>query len=273
LTVAAGAVNDTLGNGSTTTATAGTVVFQTVPGAPTAPDAGDATATVSWATPSVSGGAAVIGYRIEKSTNSGATWTTAIASTGSSATTAVITGLVNGTGVRFRIAAINTVGTSTASAATATVTPVAVTPPTVTPVEPGRVYESRSGDPAFVTVDGQSQGDGRTPAGGIAEIKVTGRANVKPDAEAVFLNVVAVSQSGPGFLTVFPCGTDPQTLRTSTTSAATSPPTTCSPKSVTAAKSVCSHSPKQTSSSTSTATHQPAKPQSSATQLSTPTLR
>ena len=211
LTVAAGAVSDIAGNASTTTVTASTVVFQTVPGAPTAPNAvaGDATATVSWATPAVTGGRPIIGYRIEQSTNGGVTWTTAIASTGNSATTAAISGLVNGTGVRFRIAAINTVGTSTASAATATVTPVAATPPNVTPVEPGRIHESRTGNPEYVTVDGQSQGNGRTPARGITEIKVTGRANVKPDAEAVFLNVVAVSPSGPGFLTVFPCGTEP----------------------------------------------------------------
>jgi hypothetical protein len=77
----------------------------------------------------------------------------------------------------------------------------------VTPVDPGRIYESRSSNPAYVTVDGQSRGGGRTLAGGITEIKVTGRANVATDAEAVFLNVAAVSPSGPGFLTVFPCGT------------------------------------------------------------------
>ena len=76
-------------------------------------------------------------------------------------------------------------------------------------VEPGRIYESRSGNPTYVTVDGQSEGDGRTPASGVAEIKVTDRANVPTDAEAVFLNVVAVNPSGPGYLTVFPCGTTP----------------------------------------------------------------
>ena len=77
----------------------------------------------------------------------------------------------------------------------------------MTPVDPGRIYESRSSNPAYVTVDGQSQGGGRTLAGGITEIKVTGRANVATNAEAVFINVAAVSPSGPGFLTVFPCGT------------------------------------------------------------------
>jgi hypothetical protein len=38
------------------------------------------------------------------------------------------------------------------------------------------------------------------------EIEVAGRAGVPADAAAVFLNVVAVSPSAAGFLTVFPCG-------------------------------------------------------------------
>ncbi|MGK0276484.1 MAG: hypothetical protein ACI9N0_002877, partial [Ilumatobacter sp.] len=76
-------------------------------------------------------------------------------------------------------------------------------------VSPGRVLESRSGNPEYITVDGLFQGTGRTAAGQIAEIKVTDRAGVPADAEAVFLNVVAVSPSGPGYLTVFPCGITP----------------------------------------------------------------
>ena len=96
---------------------------------------------------------------------------------------------------------------TTPASTPASTPPTTVTPPNVTPVDPGRIYESRSSNPAYVTVDGQSQGGGRTLAGGITEIKVTGRANVATDAEAVFLNVAAVSPSGPGFLTVFPCGT------------------------------------------------------------------
>ena len=86
------------------------------------------------------------------------------------------------------------------------VVPVA---PTGQSVSPGRVLESRSGDPAFKTVDGEFQGTGRTGAGRVAEVKVTGRAGVPVDAEAVFLNVVAVNPSAGGYLTVFPCGITP----------------------------------------------------------------
>jgi hypothetical protein len=72
-------------------------------------------------------------------------------------------------------------------------------------VPPGRVLESRSGL-AYQTVDDLFEGVGRVGAGQVAELKVTGRAGVPDDAEAVFLNVVAVNPSGPGYLTVFPCG-------------------------------------------------------------------
>ena len=74
------------------------------------------------------------------------------------------------------------------------------------PVLPGRVFESRSGSADLVTVDGLYQGAGRTGAGQVVEVQVTGRAGVPVDAAAVFLNVVAVDPSGSGYLTVFPCG-------------------------------------------------------------------
>jgi hypothetical protein len=88
--------------------------------------------------------------------------------------------------------------------------PISVIPvvPSV-PVLPGRVFESRSGSADFVTVDGLFQGAGRTGAGEVVEVQVTGRAGVPVNAEAVFLNVVAVDPSGSGYLTVFPCGATP----------------------------------------------------------------
>ena len=76
-------------------------------------------------------------------------------------------------------------------------------------VLPGRVLETRSGSPAFKTVDGEFQGTGRTAAGQVAEVQVAGRAGVPVDAEAVFLNVVAVNPSAEGYLTVYPCGVAP----------------------------------------------------------------
>ena len=114
--------------------------------------------------------------------------------------------MTNGTSYRFRVTAANAVGLSEVSVASGAVVPLA---PTVKSVLPGRVLESRSGNPGFVTVDGLFEGVGRAGAGRVAEVKVTGRGGVPEDAEAVFLNVVAVGPSGSGYLTVFPCGMPP----------------------------------------------------------------
>ncbi len=139
LDVNAGAVTDAPGNASTTTIVANTVTFQTVPDAPTnaSAGAGNQSATVSWTAPANTGGTLITGYRIEQSTN-GTDWTPATTSTDtttSTATTTTATGLTNNTAVQFRIAAINTIGTSTPSTPTTAVTPttaptVAVNPPT-----------------------------------------------------------------------------------------------------------------------------------------------
>jgi hypothetical protein len=75
-------------------------------------------------------------------------------------------------------------------------------------LSPARLLETRAG---LSTVDGQFQGIGRGPAGGVLELTVAGRAGVPVDASAVMLNVTAVFPSGPGYLTVFPCGS-PQPL-------------------------------------------------------------
>ena len=69
-------------------------------------------------------------------------------------------------------------------------------------VLPARVLETRVG---HTTADGQQQGTGRVAAGGVVEL-VAGRAGVPADADAVMLNVTAVTPDAPGFLTVFPCG-------------------------------------------------------------------
>ena len=73
-------------------------------------------------------------------------------------------------------------------------------------VVPARVLETRSGA-AYQTIDGKSQGIGRRTAGTVTELTVTGRGGVPADADAVFLNVTAVSPAAAGYLTVYPCGT------------------------------------------------------------------
>ncbi|MGK0311941.1 MAG: hypothetical protein ACI8RC_001562, partial [Ilumatobacter sp.] len=82
-----------------------------------------------------------------------------------------------------------------------------VAPPRSVSLSPSRLYESRNG-PNDKTIDGKQQGLGRTPAGQTTIINVAGRAGIPTNATAVFLNVVAATPSGPGFVTVYPCGTN-----------------------------------------------------------------
>jgi hypothetical protein len=49
------------------------------------------------------------------------------------------------------------------------------------------------------------------PAGGTVEVPVAGRGGVPADAKAVVANVTVVGATVPGFATVFPCGTVPDT--------------------------------------------------------------
>ena len=70
-------------------------------------------------------------------------------------------------------------------------------------VEPERLLETRPGEK---TSDGEYQAVGRATAGSLVEVKVTGRAGIPSNADAVMLNVTAILPAAPGFLTVFPCG-------------------------------------------------------------------
>ena len=95
--------------------------------APAAPSgvtatAGPQSATLVWSAPGDDGGRPIIGYRIESSTD-GVSWATVVADTTSTATTHTVVGLTIGVGVRFRVAAINTVGVSPPTLPTAAVTP------------------------------------------------------------------------------------------------------------------------------------------------------
>ncbi|MSY91104.1 MAG: hypothetical protein F2654_03145, partial [Actinobacteria bacterium] len=100
------------------------------PGAAAVPTAtaGDQQVRLDWAAPASNGGSAVIGYRVEASTNGSAaspTWSTVVANTWSASTTFLVTGLTtatqltNGTAYWFRVTAITSAGAGTASAAVA----------------------------------------------------------------------------------------------------------------------------------------------------------
>jgi len=82
----------------------------TVPDVPTGlvAVAGDGAVGLSWSAPGDDGGAAVTGYVVEVSADGGATWS---ASSSPSSTAATVDGLVNGGAYRFRVSAVNGVGT------------------------------------------------------------------------------------------------------------------------------------------------------------------
>jgi hypothetical protein len=95
-----------------------------VPPAPTSLTAsgGNAQATLSWTAPTVLAQTPITDYVVQYSSNSGSTWTTFSDGT-STATSATVTGLTNGTAYVFRVAAVNGVGTGAYTSATSSVTP------------------------------------------------------------------------------------------------------------------------------------------------------
>lgn len=96
----------------------------TVPGAPLSPTstAGNTQVVVSWAAPASNGGTPITDYIIEYRTGS-ASWSTFADGT-STARTATVTGLTNGTSYEFRVTAVNANGPGSASSTT-TATPSA----------------------------------------------------------------------------------------------------------------------------------------------------
>lgn len=96
----------------------------TAPGAPTslATTGGNAQVALTWTASASNGGNSITDYAVQFSSDSGANWTTFADGT-STATSATVTGLTNGTAYVFRVAAVNAVGTGSYTAASAAVTP------------------------------------------------------------------------------------------------------------------------------------------------------
>jgi hypothetical protein len=86
--------------------------------------AGNTQASLSWTAPTVLSVTPITDYVVQYSSNSGSTWTTFSDGT-STATSATVTGLTNGTAYVFRVAAVNGVGTGAYTAASSSVTPSA----------------------------------------------------------------------------------------------------------------------------------------------------
>ena len=94
----------------------------TAPGVPrnVVGDSGDNMVVLSWDAPLLTGGASITSYTIQYSSNSGSSWTTFGTS---SLRSANITGLSNGTGYIFKVAATNSVGLGGYSSNSSSVTP------------------------------------------------------------------------------------------------------------------------------------------------------
>jgi subtilisin-like proprotein convertase family protein len=108
---------------TTTTTEPPTTTTATAPGAPTIirnATAGDGVATVSWTAPASDGGSAITGYVVNPYIGYFPLAPQVFSST---ATTQVVTGLTNGTEYRFRVQAVNAVGTSGYSTVTNPVIP------------------------------------------------------------------------------------------------------------------------------------------------------
>lgn len=81
---------------------------------------------LSWTAPNDDGGSAITGYKIERSTNNGNTWSTIVSNTGSTGTTYSDAELASNTGYTYRVSAINSMGTSSPSSTASATTLVQV---------------------------------------------------------------------------------------------------------------------------------------------------
>ena len=117
------------GTSSYSSASASVVVG--APGEPTSVvgTSGNAQVSLVWSAPTSSGGSPITDYLVQFSSNSGSTWSTFADGT-STSTTATVTGLTNGTSYVFKVASVNSAGTSAYSSVSNSVlvgTPVAPT--------------------------------------------------------------------------------------------------------------------------------------------------
>ncbi len=76
---------------------------------------------------------------------------------------------------------------------------------TTVPISPVRLLDTRTG-PGLTTVDRLSSGIGKRVLDTVTELQVAGRGGLPADVGSVILNLTVTETSGPGFVTVFPCG-------------------------------------------------------------------
>jgi hypothetical protein len=115
--------------GTLTTPVANVSLIEKVPNAPTLlmGSPGDTNAALTWRASSWDGGGmhAISAYTIQYSIDSGTTWATVVATTGSTDPAHTVPSLANGTSYQFRVAAINAEGTGAYSSSSQKVIPAA----------------------------------------------------------------------------------------------------------------------------------------------------
>jgi uncharacterized repeat protein (TIGR02543 family) len=203
-------IDDTAGNSQTVLAGSPQSVTVTRNGEPNAPvissvTAGNAQVTVVWSTPA-SNGSTITDYLIKYSLSADGTYTT-FADGVSTATSATVTGLTNGTAYYFKVAATNSVGTGSYSAASADATP---TMPTLTisyaagsgsgtaPVSPVSVLSGST----FTTPTNTYTRTGYTFAGWSDGLATYAAAATYPSSGTVASNVTLTAQWTANTLTV-----------------------------------------------------------------------
>jgi hypothetical protein len=158
--------------------------------------AGVKSVTLTWTPPA--GDTGRTGYTIFSSTIPGFAVNLA-----NDATTYTVTGLTAGVSYSFTIQAAYPAPVVGTRSGAVSATPL---PPGVNPVTPNRVFDTRSTNPQGAVTITQKRIGGSTEL----KVKVTGESGVPADGvDAVALNVTAVNPDGPGYLTVYPCGTRP----------------------------------------------------------------
>ncbi|HYR13480.1 MAG TPA: peptidoglycan DD-metalloendopeptidase family protein, partial [Mycobacterium sp.] len=163
-----------------------------IPTAPTsvAAVAGNASAMVTWAAPSFNGGTAITNYTVTATPGS------QTVSVNGSTTSAVVSGLTNGTSYTFAVTATN------GTAATISGASNAVTPSgwmgLFRPLTPARLLDTRTGNGAPAA---------RVAGGQTIDVQVVGRGNVPASGvAAVVLNATVTNPSQASYLTVYPTG-------------------------------------------------------------------
>ena len=151
---------------------------------------GNASATVSWTRPSFDGGTGIAYYVVTPSP------TSPTVTVAGNVTSAVVTGLTNGTAYTFTVAALTKIGW-TGSASSNAITPSAWIGQ-FRALAPARILDTRNNIGGIgtqirggQTVNVPVVGTGGVPASGVA---------------AVVLNITVTGAGGPGYLTLFPTG-------------------------------------------------------------------